>query len=169
MLKASQHRRCKQLSSRTHLDAGTGDKCPFLSYFASTPDIVRTSPTHSNPFSYDQLTEESIIQRNSINPPHTRIPQKLRINIKENRHIHRLPLIQPLLLKAKTLYLAKIRRHLRRRHTIRRDADNILLFTLVRGSIEGERGLAGEDADLALLRGELPGQDVGGGAGEGDA
>lgn len=40
---------------------------------------------------------------------------------------------------------------------------------MVGGRVKGEGRLAGEDADLALLRGELPGEYVGDGGVEGDA
>ena len=72
-------------------------------------------------------TEKRVTQRNLLNPPHVRIIHKIRINIKENRHIHRLPSIQPLLLETKTLNLAEVRCNLARRHTIRRHPNYILI------------------------------------------
>jgi hypothetical protein len=69
--------------------------------------------------------KKRITQRDRFNTLHIRIHDKLGINIKENRHIHRLARIQPLLLKTKTLYLAEIRRHLARRHAVGCDADDV--------------------------------------------
>lgn len=53
--------------------------------------------------------EERITQGNRLYTLHVRIRHKLRINVKEHRHIHRLARIQPLLLKAKALNLTKVR------------------------------------------------------------
>jgi hypothetical protein len=112
--------------------------------------------------------EESITQRNRFNPLHIRIHNKLRVNVKENRHIHCLASIQPLLLETKALNLAKVRCHLARRHTVGCDADNVFAG-LVGRSVEGERGFARQDANFALLRCEFPWQHVGHGAVEGYA
>ena len=52
--------------------------------------------------------EERIAQCDSLNALHTRILCKLRVNIKEDWHVHRFASIQSLLLKAETLDLAKV-------------------------------------------------------------
>jgi hypothetical protein len=89
----------------------------------------------------DQLTEECVIQRNRLNALHIRVIHKVRINIKEHRHIHSLPSIKPLLFKAETLYLAEIRRHLSGADTVRRNTDNVRI-RVIRCGVEGECGLA---------------------------
>ena len=104
--------------------------------------------------------KKRITERHLHNPLHRRIITKLRINIKENRHIHRLARIQPLLLKAKTLNLAKILRDLARRHAVRCNPDNILAALVGRG-VEGQCGFAGEHAHFTLLGLEAPGEHVG--------
>jgi len=114
------------------------------------------------------LTEERITQRHLLNPLHGWIIHKLRVDVEEDRHIHRLPGIQPLLLEAETLDLAEILRDLARRHAVRRHADDILR-RIVRRRVERQRRLAREYAHLALLRREAPGQHVGDGPVEGDA
>lgn len=107
--------------------------------------------------------KKRIAQRNLLNPPHIWVIRKIRIDIKEHRHIHRLPSIQPLLLEAKTLNLREILRHLSRRHAIRRHPNDILIRLICRG-IERQCSLTRQDFHLALLRREFPGQDVGYGA-----
>lgn len=82
-----------------------------------------------------RLTEKGITQGNLLNPLHTRIRHKVRINIEEDRHVNRLSSIQSLLLKAKALNLAKVRRHLPRRHAIRCHTYDIV-FTVVRSCVE---------------------------------
>ena len=83
-----------------------------------------------------ELTEKSIIQSNSINALHIRIPQKFRINVEEHGHIHRLAFIQSLLLETETLYLAEVRRYLRGCDAVRCNTYYIFLFTLIRSCIE---------------------------------
>lgn len=112
--------------------------------------------------------EKRITQRHRLNPLHINIRHKLRINIEEHWHIDRLTRIQPLLLEAETLDLAEIRGHLTRGDRVRGDADDVFVG-LVGGRVEGERGLARQDAHFALLGYELPRQDVRDGAVEGDA
>lgn len=112
--------------------------------------------------------KKRIIQRYSLNPLHIDIIHKLGINIKENRHIHRLARVQPLLLKTKALNLGKILRHLTRRNGVCGYADDVFV-RLVCGGVEGEGGFTGQDADFALLGDEFPGEDVGDGAVEGYA
>lgn len=87
------------------------------------------------------LTEKCIRQRNSINALHCRILRKIRINEEENRHINRFPSIQLLLLKTETLNFAEVRSNLTRRHTVRRDTDNIRR-ALVSGRVEGKSSLS---------------------------
>jgi hypothetical protein len=112
--------------------------------------------------------EKRVTQRHSLNPLHINIVHKVRVNIEENWHIDRLARIQPLLLKAKTLNLAEIRRHLPRRDRVCGHSDDILIG-LVGRSVEGERCFAREHAHFALLGNELPGQDIRDRAVEGDA
>ena len=121
---------------------GTGCRCPFLSYFASISSISISSPIlHRYQRGRTPHTEKCIRKRDSVNLVHGWIIHKVRINEKKYRHIYRLPRIQPLLLKAETLNLAKIRRHLCRRHTVRSHAYNI--FTaFVRGGVKGKSGFA---------------------------
>ncbi|POS81772.1 hypothetical protein EPUL_006058, partial [Erysiphe pulchra] len=64
-----------------------------------------------------KLTEESVVERDGINTLHGRVLQELRIDVEEDWHVHRLALVEPLLLKTETLDLAEIRRNLPRRHT----------------------------------------------------
>lgn len=118
--------------------------------------------------SFRVLTKEGITQRDSLNALHVQIIQQIGIEIEEDGHVHRLARIQPLLLKAETLDLAEIRRTLRRRHAVRRHANDVAVAVVGR-RVKGQRRLAGEHADLALLGGELPGEDVGGGGVEGDS
>jgi len=117
----------------------------------------------------NKLTEKRVIQRNRLDSLHIRIRDKLGINVEEHRHIDRLASIQPLLLEAETLNLAEIRRHLRRRHAVRRNPYDIFCRALVRRSVERQRRLAGQHSHFALLWRELPRQDIGGRAGEGDS
>lgn len=106
-----------------------------------------------------ELTEERITQRNLLNAPHIRIIHKVRIDIKEHRHIHCLPSIQPLLLEAKTLDLREIWRHLRRRHTVRSHPNDVIVRP-VRRSIECQSRFSRKDSHFALLRHEFPGHDI---------
>jgi hypothetical protein len=116
----------------------------------------------------EELTEKRITERNLLNPLHIRILHKLRINIKEHRHIHRLPRIQPLFLEAKTLNLAKIRRYLSGRNAVCRHADDIFR-RFVRRSIKRECSFTRQDTHFALLGSEGPGKDVRDGPVEGYA
>lgn len=115
-----------------------------------------------------KLTEERITQGHRLNPPHLRITRKLRIDEKEDRHIHRLPRRQPLLLEAKTLDLAEVRRHLPGTDAVGRHPDDVF-GRGVGGGVEREGGFSGQDPHFALLRREFPGEDVGDGGVEGDA
>lgn len=112
--------------------------------------------------------EKRVTQRHSLNPLHVDIVHKVGINIEENRHVDRLAGVQPLLLEAKALNLAEIRRHLPRCDRVRSHSDNILVRLVGRG-VESERGFAREHAHFALLGDELPGQNVRDRAVEGDA
>ena len=85
--------------------------------------------------------EKRITQRHGLDPLHIRIHDKLGINVKEHRHVHRLARIQALLLKAEALDLAEIRRHLTRRDAVRRYANDIFAG-LVRCGVESERRFA---------------------------
>lgn len=166
---------------------GTRQKCTGQPYTGNTERVVPLNPRadslitvsslcrHHSSRNRSQNTilvipglEERVAQRDCINPPHTRILGKLGINEEEHRHIDRLALIQLLLLEAETLDLAKVRRDLGGCDAVCGDANDICL-ALVGGGKEGECGLAGEDADFALLRDEAPGEDVGDAAVEGDA
>lgn len=112
--------------------------------------------------------EKSITQRQLLNASHIRIIHKIRIDIEEHWHVHRLPSIQPLLLKAETLDLAEVRCDLARRDAVCRHPNDILV-TLIRSRVERKRRLAGENLHLALLRYEFPRQHVGHRSVEGDA
>lgn len=102
-----------------------GLKIPLSSYRAS---VWRTLYQYSSFITRKRKkrTEKSIRQRNRINIPHTRILRKIRINKKENRHIHGLARIQLLLLKAKTLNLTKIGGYLCRRNAVGCDTNDIV-------------------------------------------
>lgn len=159
-----------------HDAVGNPDRVPLLSYFASIPALSAATNTliqwekkeKKRETRVTQLTEKRITQRNSLHPTHIQIRQQIRIQIKKHRHIHRLPRVQPLLLKAKTLNLAEIRRRLRRRHAIRRHPNNILIAKICR-RVKSQRRLTGEHAHFALLGGEFPWQDIRDGGVEGDA
>jgi len=112
--------------------------------------------------------EECITERNLLNALHIDIIHKLRINVKENRHIDRLARIQPLLLEAEALDLAEILRHLSRGNTVCRNTDDVLVRG-VRRRVECQRRLSGQHAHFSLLRDKFPGKDVGDGAIEGHA
>ena len=105
-----------------------------------------------------RLTEERVVQGNGIDALHRRILQELRIDVEEHRHIHRLTLVQPLLLETKALNLAEVRRNLCWCDAICRHSDDIFLFTLVRSSVESQRSFPGQDTHFSLLRRELPRQ-----------
>lgn len=85
--------------------------------------------------------EKRITQRQLHNPLHVRIIHKFRINVEEHRHIDRLPSIQPLLLKAKALDLAEIRRYLARCYAVRRHSYYVFA-AVIRGCIECQCRLA---------------------------
>ena len=82
---------------------------------------------------YKPLTEERIIQGDRLDPLHIHILHKLRIDVEEDWHIYSLTRAQPLLLKAETLNLAEVWRHLRRRYTVRRHTDDIITALVRRG------------------------------------
>ena len=107
--------------------------------------------------------EKGIAQRHRLNPLRGDIIGKLRVNVEEYRHIHRLARVQSLLFKAKALDLGEVRRHLSRRHTVRSHPNNVLLRGIGR-CIESQRGLAGQDTHFALIGNELPWEDVRSGA-----
>jgi hypothetical protein len=77
--------------------------------------------------------EKRITQRHCLDPLHIRVHDKLGINVKEHRHIHRLARIQTLLLEAKALDLAKVRRNLARCDTVCRNANDIFAGLVGRG------------------------------------
>ena len=116
----------------------------------------------------DALTKERVAQRHRLDPLHLWVACELRIYEEKDRHVDRLPGPQALLLKAKALNLAEIRRDLPRRHAVGRHPDDVF-FAVVRGRVEGQRRFAREHPHLALLRGEFPRQDVGDAGVEGDA
>lgn len=113
------------------------------------------------------LTEESIRQSDSINALHVWIRSKVRVDIKEHRHIYRLSGIKFLLLKAETLDLAEIRSHLARSHTVR-GYSNDILRALVRRCVECQRGFSWQHAHLSLLRCKFPWEHVRNGTIESD-
>jgi hypothetical protein len=112
--------------------------------------------------------EKRITQRHRLNALHIRIHDKLGINVKKNRHVHRLARIQALLFETKALNLAEVRRYLSRRHAVR-GYSNDILGRFVRRSVKSQGGFARQDTDFALLRDEFPGKDVGHGTVEGYA
>jgi hypothetical protein len=77
--------------------------------------------------------EKRITQRHCLDPLHIRVHDKLGINVKEHRHVHRLARIQSLLLKAKALDLAEIWRYLARRHAVCCYANDIFGRLIGRG------------------------------------
>src|SRR6266496_1584611 len=95
-------------------------------HFYHISPLLKVSSTLGPSLLSGLLTEKRITQRNLLNSLHIRIVHKIRINIEENRHIHRLPSVQSLFLKAEALNLAKIRSNLSWRNTIRRYPNNIL-------------------------------------------
>lgn len=117
---------------------------------------------------WSRRTKERVVQSDGVNPLHIRVLQKLRVDVEEDGHVDRLALVQPLLFETETLYLAKVRRDLRRCHTVCCHADDVLLLALVGGSVERQSGLAGQHSYFSLLGREFPGQDVRGRACEGD-
>ena len=86
--------------------------------------------------------EKCIAQRNSLDSLHINVRHEFRIDIEENRHIHRLARIQPLLLKAKALDLAEIWRHLSRRYRVCCNPNDIFVRLVGRG-VERQGGFAG--------------------------
>jgi hypothetical protein len=86
--------------------------------------------------------EKRITQRHCLNTLHIWIHNKLRINVKEHRHVHRLTRIQPLLLEAKALDLAEIRRYLSGCYAVRCYANDVFGRFIGRG-VECECRLAG--------------------------
>lgn len=126
--------------------------------------IVSTDPI----LYFGKLTEECITQRHGLDTLHVQIIQQIRVQVKEHRHIHRLAGIQSLLLETETLNLAKVWCTLGRRYTVCCHANDVGV-ALVGGRVEGQCRLAGENADFALLRNKLPGENVGYGGIEGDS
>jgi len=118
--------------------SATGVKWPSLSYFAST-STVSIPPHYARALC--QLTKKCIIQRYRLNALHIRIIHKIRINIKKHRHIHSLPSIQSLLLKAETLNLAEIWRHLSRTDTVGRHTNDVRIRIICCG-VERQRSFA---------------------------
>lgn len=84
------------------------------------------------------------MQRHRLNLANGRIVHKFWINIEEHRHVHRLTRLQPLLLKAKALDLAEIRRNIPRRDGVRRHANQILGALILR-LVERQSRLAWPD------------------------
>lgn len=99
--------------------------------------------------------EERIAQCDSLNALHARILCKFRIDVEEDRHVHRFPSIQSLLLEAETLNLAKVWSDLSRCNGVGGYANDVF-WRFVGCSVESESGFAREDSDFALLRNELP-------------
>lgn len=110
-----------------------------MSYFASG---IWSAPSRFSPSRKSRRTEEGIVQRNSLDTLHVRVPTELRIDVEEHGHVDRLAFIEPLLLEAETLDLAEIRCDLRWRHAVRRHPDYVLGRRLVRRSVERQRRLA---------------------------
>lgn len=133
----------------------TGLRTPLSSYRAS---VVHQSVTENRTTKdgIQYLTEKCIGQRNSINALHGRVLRKIGVDKEENRHIHRLPSVELLLLETETLNLAEVRRYLTRSHTVGRNAYDVR-GALVGRRVECKRSLSGKNTDLSLLRGELPG------------
>lgn len=113
------------------------------------------------------LTEEGVVERHCLNTFHVHIIQQIRIKVEEHRHVHCLACIQPLFLEAETLNLAEIRCTLCRRDAVRSYPYNILV-AIVGCLVEGQGGLAWEDADLTLLGSEFPRKNIGDGSVECD-
>lgn len=107
--------------------------------------------------------EERIAQCHRLDPLHSDIIRKFRVNVEKDRHVHGLARIQPLLLEAKALDLGEIRRHLARCHAVGSHPNDIL-FRRIGGCVEGQRRLSRQDSHFALLGDKLPGKDVRGGA-----
>lgn len=103
-----------------------------------------------------------------LNALHVWIIHKIRINIEEDWHVDRLASIQSLLLKAKALNLAEVRRHLSWSNAVGSDPDNIFRRSVRRG-IERQGSFARQDSNFALLGREFPRQHVGYRAVERDA
>lgn len=123
-------------------------------------EIVNNAFTNNAIAVFQTLTKECITQSNLLDPLHIRIIHKVRINVEENRHIHRLARIQPLLLKTKTLDLTEIGRYLCGRHAVCGNAYDVSI-ALVHCGEESQRCFPRKDSDLALLWRELPWQDIG--------
>lgn len=133
----------------------------------------RRTPPESVPRPKDlgekqKLTEKRIAKRDLVDASHVHVVEQVRVEVEEDGHVDRLAGVEPLLLEAEALDLAKVRGRLAGRDAVRGDADYVLV-RLVGGRVERERRLPGQHADLALLRGELPGQRVGHGGVESDA
>jgi hypothetical protein len=118
--------------------------------------LVRTGPRNFLVL----LTEESVIQRDGLDPLHVEVVQQVWIEVKEDGHVDCLARVQSLFLEAEALNLAKVRRALRRRDTVGRYADDVLV-AVVGGLVKSECGLARQNPYFALLRDKLPRQRVG--------
>lgn len=147
----------EQLMLMTQPTATTGRSCRIeLLHRILAPVPIKRKLPHSK----KRLTEEGIAQRHLLNPLHVRVIHKLRINVEEHRHIHRLPSIQSLLLETETLDLAEMRRHLPRCHAVRRYPNDILR-RLIRRRVERQRRLTRQNPHFTLLWCEAPGEHVG--------
>ena len=141
-------------------------------FLSVRPDSTRVS--HSNPYASPTLlpssrldvqvplpiipgSEECITQHQGLNAPHLWICRKLRIHVEEDGHVYAFSSFQPLLLEAEALDLGEVGRHLARRHGVCGDTNDVF-GAVVRGRVEGQGGLAGQDAHFALLRREAPGE-----------
>lgn len=105
-------------------------------------------------------TEKGIVESDRIDALHGRIFQKIWIDIEEHWHVHGLPLVQSLLLEAKALNLAKVRRNLCRRNTVGCDSNDVLILTLICRSVESQCCFSRQNSHFSLLRSELPRQDI---------
>lgn len=73
------------------------------------------------------LTEKGVRQCNGIYSPHIRVLHEIRINEEENRHVDRLPCIQPLFFETEALYFTKVWRNLWWRNAVCCNANDITL------------------------------------------
>lgn len=104
-------------------------------------------------------TEKSVTQSDSINLVHRGVVDEVGIDEEEDRHIHRLSSIKPLLLKAEALDFAEVGCDLPGRDAIGGHPDDVLV-ALVRCREECQCRLARQNTDFPLLRSELPWHDV---------
>ena len=113
------------------------------------------------------LTEEGVVERHRFDALHVQIIEQIRVQVEENGHVDRLAGVEPLLLEAEALDLAEVGCALRRGDAVGGNANDVLV-PQVGGLVEGQGRLAGQDAHLALLGHELPGQRIRDGGVEGD-